>query len=83
MERAEIAFNMMTTTASVGRNHLGRKKKKRHKHANIKDYAVKKKYTIEEDVLLSPKTCPLFFSGWYSSATEGALAQETEGITDF
>lgn len=27
LEHDEIAFNMMTATASVGRNHLGRKKK--------------------------------------------------------
>lgn len=27
LEHAEIAFNMMTVTASVGRNHLGRRKK--------------------------------------------------------
>lgn len=85
LEHAEIAFNMVTVTASVGRNHLGRKKKKdpRHKRANIKEYVVKKKYTMNRMCYFYLKLLPLALSGWHSSATEGALAQETEGITVF
>lgn len=59
LEHDEIAFNMMTATASVGRNHLGRKKKEpRHKHANIKEYAVKKKYTMKRMCCFHLKLLP-------------------------
>lgn len=60
LEHAEIAFNMMTVTTSVGRNHLGRKKKgPRHKHANIKEDAVKKKYTMKRMCYFHLKLLPL------------------------
>lgn len=47
LKHTVIAFNMITASASVGRNPLRRKKDPRHKHANIEEYPVKKKYTMK------------------------------------